>query len=166
MSRRRSTTSTSASTTSFRRSRDSPFSLSCYNLDGSNPNYDPASPACSLISRDSSGQLLTVATPYQNLGSLKTDGVEFQWHWGLPSLAGRLGGKFYLDTAFTWLNAYEVQLTPGAPFADYTGVSNGGANPNSVPPRATPDLRALTTLGFKGAALGAGLRWRYQAIDG
>jgi outer membrane receptor protein involved in Fe transport len=135
----------------------------CYNLDGSNPNYDPNNASCRLISRDGSGQLLTVSTPYQNLGSLKTDGVELQWHWGLPLLQEQLGGKFYLDTALTWLRAYEVQLVPGAPFADYTGVSNGGANPSAVPPRATPDWRALTTIGFKGNALGAGLRWRYQA---
>jgi outer membrane receptor protein involved in Fe transport len=135
----------------------------CYNLDGSNSSYDPNNPSCQLISRDGSGQLLNVATPYQNLGTLKTDGVEVQWHWGLPQLEGRFGGKFYLDTALTWLRAYEVQLVPGTPTLDYTGVSNGGAGPSAVPPRATPDLRALTTLGFKGNALGAGLRWRYQA---
>jgi outer membrane receptor protein involved in Fe transport len=135
----------------------------CYNLDGSNPDYDPGNASCSLITRDSNGQLLTVATPFQNLGSLKTDGVELQGHWGLPTLQGRLGGKFYLDTALTWLRAYRVQLLPGAPFFDYTGVSVGSANPGAVPPRAAPDWRALTTLGFKGSALGTGLRWRYQA---
>ncbi len=32
-----------------------------------------------------------------------------------------------------------------------------------MPPRAAPDWRALTTFGFKGSTLGAGLRWRYQA---
>jgi iron complex outermembrane recepter protein len=106
---------------------------------------------------------LTVATPFQNLGSLETDGFELQGHWGLPALEGRLGGKFYVDTALTWLRAYRVQLLPGAPVFDYTGVSVGNANPGGVPPRAAPDLRALTTLGFKGNALGAGLRWRYQS---
>ena len=135
----------------------------CYNLDGSNPTYDPASAACRLVSRDATGQLLTVSTPYQNLGKLKTDGVELQGHYGLPALEGRLGGKFYVDTALSWLRKYEVQLAPGAAFADYTGVSVGSAGPGSVPPRAAPDLRALTTLGFKGNAFGGGLRWRYQA---
>jgi outer membrane receptor protein involved in Fe transport len=135
----------------------------CYNLDGSNPNYDPNSEACGLLTRDSTGQLLTVATPFDNLGSLKTDGVELQGHWRLPLLEQQLGGRFYLDAALTWLNSYRIQLLPGAAFADYTGVSNGGANPGAVPPRAAPDLRGLTTLGFKGNALGAGLRWRYQA---
>ena len=135
----------------------------CYNLDGSNPTYDPASSACRLVSRDAGGQLLTVATPYQNLGTLKTDGVELQGHWGLPMLEGRFGGKFYVDTALSWLQKYEVQLVPGAASTDYTGVSVGSAGPGAVPPRAAPDLRALTTLGFKGSAFGGGLRWRYQA---
>ena len=135
----------------------------CYNLDGSNPSYDVSNASCRLITRDGTGQLINVATPFQNLGALKTDGVEFQGHWGLPTLEGRLGGKFYLDTALTWLRAYRVQLLPGATFFDYTGVSVGNANPGAVPPRAAPDWRALTTFGFKGSTLGAGLRWRYQA---
>src|SRR5207237_10637739 len=75
----------------------------CYNLDGSNPTYDVNNAACRLVSRDGSGQLLTVATPFQNLGSLKTDGVEIQGHWGLPYIADRLGGKLYVDTGVTWL---------------------------------------------------------------
>jgi outer membrane receptor protein involved in Fe transport len=135
----------------------------CYNLDGSNPTYDPNNASCQLISRDATGQLLTVSTPYQNLGELKTDGVEIQGHWGIPLLQEQLGGKFYIDTALSWLRSYEVQLVPGTPFTDYTGVSVGSANPGAVPPRAAPDWRALTTLGFKGKSFGGGLRWRHQA---
>ncbi len=63
--------------------------------------------------------VLTVSTPFQNLGSLKTDGVELQTHWGLPTVEGRFGGKFYLDTAVSWLRAYRIQLLPGTPFFDY-----------------------------------------------
>ncbi len=135
----------------------------CYNLDGSNPNYDANNASCRLIARDGTGQLLTVSTPYQNLGSLKTDGVEIQGHWGLPFLSERIGGKLYVDTAITWLRSYRVQLLPGAPTFDYTGVSVGNANPGAVPPRAAPDWRGLTTFGYRGDALGAGLRWRYQS---
>ena len=48
----------------------------CFNLDGSNPGYSNANPFCSLIARDpGTGQILNVATPYLNLGQLKTDGV-------------------------------------------------------------------------------------------
>lgn len=135
----------------------------CFNLDGSNPTYDANNAACSLLTRDTTGQLLTVSTPYQNLGTLETDGIEIQAHWGLAPLEASLGGTLYLDTAVSWLNAYEVQLLETAPAIDYTGISAGGAQPASIPPRATPDWRALTTIGFRGDNFGTGLRWRYQA---
>jgi outer membrane receptor protein involved in Fe transport len=135
----------------------------CYNLDGSNPSYDPDNGSCQLVSRDSSGQLLNVATPYKNLGSLKTDGVELQVNWGLPFFADRIHGGLYVDTAITWLNSYRVQNLPGGPFVDYTGISVGGANPGAVPPRAAPEFAALTTFGYRGDTLGGGLRWRYQS---
>lgn len=135
----------------------------CYNLDGSNPTYDVNNESCRLITRDSSGLLQNVATPYQNLGSLKTDGVELQLSWGLPFFEEQINGGLYLDTAITWLNSYEVQLLPGGPVFDYTGVSVGGAGPGAVPPRAAPDLVALTTFGYRGEAISGGLRWRYQS---
>ncbi|MFO1502205.1 MAG: TonB-dependent receptor [Steroidobacteraceae bacterium] len=134
----------------------------CYNLDGSNPQYSTSNEYCALISRDSTGQILNVATPYKNLGTLRTDGVEVQLHYGLPAL-GSVPGKFAVDSALTWLNSYRVQLLPGAAFLDYTGVSVGGAGPGAVPPRATPVWRALTTFGYRMDRLGAGLRWRYQS---
>ncbi len=128
----------------------------CYNLDGSNPSYDPGNASCQLTSRDSSGILLNVATPYQNLGALETDGVEMQFHWGLPFFAEQIGGGLYVDTSITWLNSYRVQLLPGGPFFDYTGVSVGNAGPGAVPPRAAPEVAALTTFGYRGDIV----RWR------
>jgi iron complex outermembrane receptor protein len=136
----------------------------CFNLDGSNPSYSNANSYCSLISRDTStGQILNVSTPYLNLGQLQTSGVEAQVHWGVPADFLASSGKLYIDTAVGWLNSYKVQLLPGAAFLDYTGVSVGGAGPGAVPPRATPEWKALTTFGYRSDALGVGLRWRYQS---
>ncbi|WP_238532585.1 TonB-dependent receptor domain-containing protein [Novosphingobium pentaromativorans] len=134
----------------------------CFNLDGSNPGYSASNEYCQLVSRDNSGQILQISTPYLNLGALKTDGVEAQIHWGVPAGFLAESGKLYVDSAIGWLHNYKVQLLPGAPFLDYTGISNGGAGPNSVPPRATPKWKALTTFGYKSDVLGVGLRWRYQ----
>ncbi len=134
----------------------------CFNLDGSNPTYSATNQYCQLVNRDSSGQLLNVTTPYLNLGALQTDGVEVQVHWGVPTPFLGQSGKVYVDSAIGWLNKYKVQLLPGAAFLDYTGISNGGAGPNSVPPRATPRWKALTTLGYRSDAIGLGVRWRYQ----
>ncbi len=136
----------------------------CFNLDGSNPTYSATNSYCGLISRDpSTGQILNVATPYLNLGQLKTDGVEVQVHWGVPAPFIGQSSKLYVDSAIGWLNSYKVQLLPGAGFLDYTGVSVGGTSPGSVPPRATPRWKALTTFGYKSDVFGMGLRWRYQS---
>jgi len=136
----------------------------CFNLDGSNPGYSEANSYCQLISRDpGTGQILSVATPYQNLGELKTDGFETQVHWGFDApLLGR-GAKLYVDNSIDLLHSYEVQLLPGAKFVDYTGVSVGGTSPGSVPSRAAPRVRMLTTFGYQTGVINAGLRWRFQS---
>ncbi|WP_404370704.1 TonB-dependent receptor domain-containing protein [Sphingomonas sp. MMS24-J45] len=134
----------------------------CFNLDGTNPTYSNANAYCQLIQRDATGQIVTVATPYLNLGGLKTDGVEIQAHVGLPVRIAGASGKVYADTAIGWTRGYKVQLLPNTAFVDYTGVSNGGAGTGSVPPRATPRWKSLTTLGYRSDSFGAGLRWRYQ----
>lgn len=134
----------------------------CYNLDGSNSSYSASNEYCQLVRRDGTGQITTVATPFLNLGAVETDGVEAQIHWGLPARFFSESGKVYVDSAIGWLNNYNVQLLPGASFLDYTGISSGGAQPNSVPPRVTPKWKALTTFGYKSDVVGMGLRWRYQ----
>lgn len=134
----------------------------CFNLDGSNPTYSNTNSYCQLIQRDATGQVVSVSTPYLNLGGLKTDGVEFQAHLGLPVSFAGAAGKVYVDTAVGWTRNYKVQLLPNTAFLNYTGVSNGGAAPGAVPPRATPRWKALTTLGYRSDAFGLGLRWRYQ----
>lgn len=136
----------------------------CYNLDGSNPTYSSSNANCALISRNqSTGQLVSVTTPFQNLGSLKTDGIEVQVHWGVPAGFLADSGKLYIDTAVGYLNNYKVQLLPGSAFLDYTAVSNGSANENSVPPRVTPRWKALTTFGYRSDTFSMGLRWKYQS---
>jgi len=134
----------------------------CFNLDGSNSTYSAANPYCQLVQRDAAGQLVSVSTPYLNLGALKTAGIEAQIHLGLPATFIASTGKVYLDAGVNWLSSYKVQLLPGAPFLDYTNISNGGAGTGSVPPRATPRWKGLTTLGYRSEAVSVGVRWKYQ----
>lgn len=136
----------------------------CFNLNGANPTYSNANESCALINRDPvSGQILNVATPFQNLGTLETDGIEAQVQWSIPVPFLHESGRFALGSAIGWLNNYNIQLLPGAPVLDYAGVSVGGAGPGAVPPRATPRWKALTTIAYRSDLFGLGLRWRYQS---
>ncbi len=127
--------------------------VAMFNLDGSNPTYDANNAACSLISRDTTGQLLTVSTPYQNLGTLETDGIEIRAHWGLAPLRGDvLGGTLYLDTAVSWLNSYGA-VAGNAPTIDYTGISAGGAQPASTLPATQRPTGARSRRSASGATI-------------
>ncbi len=134
----------------------------CFNLDGTNPGYDPANLYCALIRRNGAGEIDTVNTPYLNIGGLKTDGVEFQANWSVPLAFVGETSRFFVNAGVDWTRNYKVQLLPGTAFLDYTGVSNGGALPTSVPPRATPKWKSLTSFGYRSGVTNVGLRWRYQ----
>lgn len=136
----------------------------CFNLDGSNPGYDRNNLYCGLLTRDNSGQLVNVATPFLNLGSVKTDGVEAQFNWTVPSpfLRGD-SGRLFVNAAVGWLHKYKLQLIPGAAELDYTGISNGAAGVSSLPPRATPKWKSVTSFGYRSDTTSLGLRWRYQS---
>lgn len=136
----------------------------CFNLDGSNPTYDKNNLYCGLLVRDAGGQLTTVATPYLNLGSVKTDGIEAQLNWTVPArFLGDESGRLFLNEAIGWLHSYKLQLLPGAATLDYTGISNGAAGTSSLPPRATPKWKALTSFGYRSDGATLGMRWRYQS---
>lgn len=136
----------------------------CFNLDGSNPSYDASNLYCGLLVRDSGGQLTSVATPYLNLGAVKTDGVEAQVNWTVPArFLGGESGRLFVNSAVGWLNKYKLQLLPGAAYLDYTGISNGAAGVSSLPPRATPKWKAVTSFGYRSDGGTLGLRWRYQS---
>ncbi|MGN8001291.1 TonB-dependent receptor domain-containing protein [Sphingomonas sp. 22176] len=134
----------------------------CFNLDGTNPNYDAGNAYCGLIQRDATGQIVTVNTPYLNIGGLRTDGVEFQVNWSVPAAFLGTSARLFANVGVDWTRNYKVQLLPGAAFLNYTGISNGGALPSSVPPRATPEWRSLTSFGYRSDRGSFGLRWRYQ----
>ena len=136
----------------------------CFNLDGSNPQLSNSNQFCQLIQRDpNTGQILNVATPYLNLGGVKTDGIDVQVHWATRAKFLGESGRIYVDSSIAWLDKYEVQLLPGTPFVNYTGISNGSAQPSSLPPRSTPVWKSLTTIGYRSDKVNTGLRWHYQA---
>jgi iron complex outermembrane receptor protein len=128
----------------------------CYNLDGSNPTYSPANSFCALLSRDSSGLLQVINTPYLNLGGLKTDGVDIQLNWRAAvadlGLSG-LGGEVSVNSGISYTNHYSVQTLPNTKFAEFAGTNTIGAS--------YPKWKALTTFSYRDGPAMVALRWRY-----
>jgi iron complex outermembrane receptor protein len=135
----------------------------CYNLDGSNPSYSATNEYCQLINRDATGQITTVTTPYLNLGAVETDGVEVQMHWGVPArFPGPIQQALCRFSAIGWLNNLQGPAAAGRQLPRLYRHQQRRRQPNSVPPRATPKWKALTTFGYRSDVGGLGLRWRYQ----
>lgn len=135
----------------------------CYNLDGSNPSYDPANAFCSLISRDATGGISIVLTPYLNLGGLRTRGIDVQADWRL-NLAETIGvpGRLHLNAAVSFLDHYRVQILPGAPFVEYAGTIDG-TQAAVTPPIGLPlpKYKIFGNLSYSVGPATLGFRWRH-----
>jgi iron complex outermembrane receptor protein len=133
----------------------------CYNLDGTNPSYDPGNLYCGLIDRTFNGPgSLRIYQPFLNLGGYKTSGIDSQIDWAID--LGMLGlgdnaGELRFNTALTYVEKFEIQQLPGDPFLDYASTVS---LPLSAVP-TVPKFRALTTLGYQVGPMNVGLRWRH-----
>ena len=143
----------------------------CFNANGtSNPTYSLDDPGgfCSFIERDPiSGDRLRVKAPFMNLGGLRTSGVDLQLSWramlsdmGLESVPGALSVNYLIN----YLNSYETQASPGAPFLDYVGTVATSLQGTSGQYR----WRSFTTLGYSMPTFDVQLTWRHlpSARDG
>jgi iron complex outermembrane recepter protein len=126
----------------------------CYNLDGSNPTFDPANQHCQVILRNpTTGGVDTVAAPYLNLGGLRTSGVDAQIDWKIPVGPGSLD----VNLLANFTNSYEVQLLAGSAWQEFAGTIDGTQN-GGIP---VPDWKTLTSLTYRLSSFEAGLRWRH-----
>ena len=111
----------------------------CFNEDGSNPTYSNAFSLCRNVTRDpSSGQIVTGSAQLQNIGAVRTSGVDFQIDWNFAlstipyaNLGDRFGSLAFNLTA-NWLNDYDQQLLPGDPFLNFRDSIGPGPD-NSFP---------------------------------
>jgi iron complex outermembrane receptor protein len=127
----------------------------CYNLDGSNSAYAADNTFCSLISRDATGGIRTVFTPYLNLGRKSTTGVDLQLDWKIPF--GETAGSLDVNLLGTITNSYKVKLLPGNPTQEFSGTIDGTQN-GGIP---IPDWKSLLTVTYSLRNLDAGIRWHH-----
>ena len=134
----------------------------CFNLDGSNPTYSPTNQYCSLLTRTATtGDVSSVLQETQNLGAIKTRGVDlqFDWRFGLDAIGlSGTGGDLVFNSVVSRLLAYDVQVQPGSPFSDYT---NTVSSPTGGGFGSLPKWKATTTASYVRTDWSAGLRWHY-----
>jgi outer membrane receptor protein involved in Fe transport len=134
----------------------------CFNRDGlSNPSYsiDDPNGACRNIVRDDvSGAASYVNSKYQNLGIIKTSGLDANLNWramladlGMESLPGALG----LNLSYNKLFEYKAQDYPTQAPVENKGTLGSGGRP------ALFDWRLVTTLRYIAGAWDVGMNWRH-----
>jgi len=122
----------------------------CFNSNGaSNPTYDIKNSWCQMIRRNPvTGDREEVDTPFFNLGTLETQGLDVTVNWSHD-----LGpGLFSINSTVNYLDNFEYSLAPGAPAADATGTLDRGG---------LFDFQALTRFGYTWNDLTLGLNWRH-----
>jgi outer membrane receptor protein involved in Fe transport len=126
----------------------------CYNLDGSNPTYDAGNAYCQMINRNgTTGGVDTVATPYFNLGGLRTSGIDAQLDWKIPAGPGSLDVSLLAN----YTESYEVQLLAGSAWQEFAGTIDGTQN-GGIP---IPDWKSLLSLTYRLTNFEGGIRWRH-----
>jgi outer membrane receptor protein involved in Fe transport len=94
-----------------------------------------------------------VATPYFNLGGLRTSGIDAQLDWKIPVGPGSLD----LNLIANFTQSYEVQLLEGSAWQEFAGTIDGTQN-GGIP---LPDWKTLTSLTYRLPSFEAGVRWRH-----
>jgi outer membrane receptor protein involved in Fe transport len=139
-----------------------PISLvvtSCFNLNGQNPSYSASNPFCTLLNRaPATGFLANSQAPYENLGQIKTGGVDLEADWR-TDIDGAMGwsdaGTLTVNMVGTYLNDFKLQAAPGGSFTEYGGTDYTGL----YGPYAT--WRYNSTFTYRNWGVDIGLRWRF-----
>jgi iron complex outermembrane recepter protein len=135
----------------------------CFNRDGlTNPTYsidDPFGLCRNIVRDDQSGNRLYVNSPYVNVGTIETNGIDLQANWrtamediGLAMIPGSFG----LDISLNKIFKYEQQDFPALAARDYNGI----VGPTTTTPGQF-DFRANTTARYFVGSGYVGLNWRY-----
>lgn len=120
----------------------------CFNQNGaSNPTYSATNAYCAPIIRaPSNGFPSNVQNVFQNLGGLKTSGIDAQIDLSVAAFGGRLS----LNSVLSYLDSYKRAVNPATPFIELANTTGGYFQ-----------FRSTTNLTFAKAGSLAGLRWRH-----
>jgi outer membrane receptor protein involved in Fe transport len=130
----------------------------CFNSDGaSNPTYDVHNPACQLISRNPiTGDRAAVASLYENLGTLLTQGLDVNVGWSHQAGPGLVG----ITVAANYLDTFKYQTDPKSALVNARGTLdpvNAAAGQGGL-----FDYRTLTHLTYTLNGVMVGLSWDHK----
>jgi outer membrane receptor protein involved in Fe transport len=115
----------------------------CFNFDGSNPTYSNTHVQCAKFGRSSgTGEINDLLELTENIGALRTDGVDLQLDW-----RRMIGGSQTLGFNFrtTFINEWSEQPAPGQDFIEYTGTI--GDNEGEVIPELKANFTTIWGIG-------------------
>ncbi|MGV3592758.1 MAG: TonB-dependent receptor domain-containing protein, partial [Gammaproteobacteria bacterium] len=119
-------------------------------MDGvTNPTYDVNNSWCRMIRRHAvTGDRAEVDTPFFNLGTLRTQGLDLNINWSAD-----LGpGVFNVNSTINYLDEFEYQLAPGDRVVDAKGTLDQGG---------LFDWQLFTNFGYTWSNANVGLTWRH-----
>src|SRR5690606_20293311 len=125
---------------------------SCFNSASANPAFSADNEWCQRFSRSpTTGEIVDLLELQENIGGLRTDGVDLQLDWN-----GDIGRH---ELGFNWLSTYVFESSeasqPGEPFIDYVGSIGDDVG------EARGDFRAVFTTRWALADWSAAVRLRY-----
>ena len=134
----------------------------CFNQNGGNPTFDPANTFCQALARDANGDLVNILNPQENLGDLKTAGIDWELDYGLPLSSLGLpdgAGKLSMNLLFTYLMESEFQQLQGGVFIDTRGtVTDVLGNPLQD---AEPKVKGVAQFYYTVGGITAGWQSRF-----
>jgi iron complex outermembrane recepter protein len=132
----------------------------CYNAPVApfNPTLDPNNFFCQLFSRNPlNGNIINAQSLNQNLATAITSGVDFQVDWAYDIGPGTLD----IGLVGTWLENYETQSLPGAPFVQFEYRAGNTGSLGSSVGAAYPEWKWLASANYTIGALKVGARWQH-----
>ena len=128
----------------------------CFNAYGTNPALDPNNPYCKLILRSPiNGFWIATNALFQNLGSIKTSGIDTQLDWNAQAGPGAI----FANINFNYLRDYDVQNVAGGPVLHYANTV--GAPITAPPYGAQFRWKTFTTVGYKVGPASVAVDWRH-----
>lgn len=129
----------------------------CFNGAGENPTYDPNNSYCQMFDRNPlSGAIFNATSNLENLGVLKTAGVDaqFDWRFDLVDLGAPDWGTLNFNAVVSWLAEREDSVVAGGAFTDRKGtISDDFGN-------TFPEWKSLASVDWAKGPFSATARWR------